>query len=266
MNRPIAPTEVRWEKLPADYILPDDPVDNITQPALAEALSDSLEVAGYLNATGFTCTNYGICAVVDGKIVVKAPDWAYVAQTWVSTEEIERSYTPKLEGEIPKIVMEFLSETPGGEYSIKPTYPPGKWFFYEQVLQVPNYVVFDPPTGNLELYQLNASQHYDLQTPNEKGRYWLSDLNLYLGVWEGSRRNRTGYWLRWWDEQEELLLWGTELAQREREAAQREREAAQREREAAQREREAAQRERDRAESLAAQLRSLGIEPLSDDQ
>ena len=52
--------------------------------------------------------------------------------------------------------------------------------------------------------------------------------------------NRQGYWLRWWNEQEELLLWGTELVQRERETAQ---------------------RERDRAESLKAQLRSLGGEP-----
>ena len=233
MNRPIAPTEVKWEKLPQDYILPDDPVDNIAQPALAEALSDSLDVAGYLGETSFTCTNYGICAVVDGKIVVKAPDWAYVAQTWASREEIERSYTPKLQGEIPKIVMEFLSETEGTEYSIKPTYPPGKWFFYEQVLQVPHYVIFDIATGELEVYRLNSSQVYEIQQPDENRRYWITGLNLYLGVWEGSRRNRTGYWLRWWNEQEELLLWGTELAQKER----------------------------DRAERLTAQLRSLGIKP-----
>jgi len=240
MRRPIAPIKVKWEKLPPDYTLPDDPVDNIAQPLLAEALSDSLDLAGYLGETAFTCTNYGICAVVDGKIVVKAPDWAYVAQTWVSREAIERSYTPKLEGEIPTIVMEFLSETEGTEYSIKPTYPPGKWFFYEQVLQVPHYVIFDIATGKLEVYQLNSSQVYDLQPPDEKGRYWITGLNLYLGVWEGTHRNRSGYWLRWWNEQEALLLWGTELAQRERETAQ---------------------RERDRAERLKAQLRSLGIEP-----
>ncbi|QDZ41045.1 Uma2 family endonuclease [Euhalothece natronophila Z-M001] len=233
MSRPIAPLQVKWEKLPADYILPDDPVDNIAQPALAAALTESLDLAGYLGETTFTCTNYGICAVVDGKIVVKAPDWAYVAQTWVSPEAIARSYTPKLEGEIPTIVMEFLSEAEGTEYSIKPTYPPGKWFFYEQILQVPYYAIFDIATGNLEVYQLNSSQMYDLQPPNEKGRYWITGLNLYLGVWEGTHRNRQGYWLRWWNEQEELLLWGTELVQRER----------------------------DRAKTLKAQLRSLGVEP-----
>ena len=101
MRQHIAPSQVKSEKLPPDYILPDDPVDHIAQPALAAALSDSLETAGYLGETAFTCTNYGLCAVVDGKMVVKAPDWAYVAQNWVSRETIARSYTPNLDGEIP---------------------------------------------------------------------------------------------------------------------------------------------------------------------
>ena len=80
-------------------------------------------------------------------MVVKAPDWAYIPQINVPRQEIKRSYTPKLQGDIPVIVMEFLSDTEGGEYSIKPTYPPGKWFFYEQVLEVPNYIIFEPDSG-----------------------------------------------------------------------------------------------------------------------
>lgn len=28
---------ITWEKLPDDFLLPDDPVDNINQPALAAA-------------------------------------------------------------------------------------------------------------------------------------------------------------------------------------------------------------------------------------
>lgn len=35
-----------------------------------------------------------------------------------------------------------------------------------------------------------------------------------LGVWQGSRANRQGYWLRWWDEQGNLLLWETERIER----------------------------------------------------
>ncbi|HEY9780831.1 MAG TPA: hypothetical protein V6D09_11910 [Leptolyngbyaceae cyanobacterium] len=51
-------------------------------------------------------------------------------------------------------------------------------------------------------------------------------MNLFLGQWQGTRENRTGYWLRWWNENGELLLWGSEKAER-----------------------------------LAAQLRAAGIEP-----
>ncbi|BAZ10467.1 hypothetical protein NIES4071_22830 [Calothrix sp. NIES-4071] len=65
-------------------------------------------------------------------------------------------------------------------------------------------------------------------------------MNLFLGLWQGTRENRTGYWLRWWDENGELLLWGLELTARERQRAE---------------------EERQRAERLAQQLRAAGIEP-----
>jgi hypothetical protein len=121
-----APLTVTWEKLPDDYVLLDDPVGNINQPALAAALTESLELAERLPETAISFTNYGICATVNNKIVVKAPDWGYVASIRVPRQDIDRSYTPQLQGEIPAIVMEFLSEAEGTEYSTKPTYPPGK--------------------------------------------------------------------------------------------------------------------------------------------
>ncbi len=65
-------------------------------------------------------------------------------------------------------------------------------------------------------------------------------MNLFLGVWQGKRENRSGYWLRWWNQSGELLLWGSELAKQEHERAE---------------------QERQRAERLIAQLREAGIEP-----
>jgi len=218
--------EITWEKLPDDFVLDDEPVDNLNQPSLAAALTESLEIAGKLPANALITTNYGICATVNQKMVVKAPDWAYVPSIRVPREEVKRSYTPRLQGDIPAIVMEFLSDTEGGEYSSKPTYPPGKWFFYQRVLEVPNYVIFEPDAGELEVYQLDDSAQYQLQNPDANNRYWIAQLGVFLGVWQGTRENRTGYWLRWWDENGELLLWGSE-----------------------------------RAERLAAQLRAAGIEP-----
>ena len=232
--------EITWEKLPDDFVLDDEPVDNINQPLLAAALTESLEIAGKLPENALTTTNYGICATLNNKFVVKAPDWGYVPSIKVSRNEVKRSYTPRLEGDIPAIVMEFISDTEGGEYSSKPTYPPGKWFFYEQILQVPNYVIFEPDSGVLEVYQLDNSGRYKLQTADENNRYWIAQMQLSLGVWEGIRENRTGYWLRWWNENGELLLWGSELAIMERQRAE---------------------AESQRAERLAQQLRAAGIEP-----
>jgi len=205
---------VAWEKLPDDYKLPDDPVDNVNQPALAAALTDSLHQAALIADNSFTMTNYGIYATVNEQIVLKAPDWAYVPQITVPRAEIERSYTPHLQGDVPSIVMEFLSETAGDEYSSKPTYPPGKWFYYETVLQVPYYAIFEPTLGDLEVYRLQKDNRYFIQIMAENGLYWIESMQLFLGVWQGERENRKGYWLRWWDEEGNLLLWGIERAER----------------------------------------------------
>lgn len=253
--------QITWEKLPEDFILPDDPVDNINQPALAAALTESLALFGKLAIDALTCTNYGICATVNGKIVVKAPDWAYIPTITASREEVDRSYTPRLQGEIPLIVMEFLSDTAGSEYSIKPTYPPGKWFFYEQVLRVPTYVIFEPYSGEIEVYVLNDSGQYQLKSSDENGRYFIPQMNLFLGVWEGTRENRQGYWLRWWDEQGDLLLWGFERVIQETQRVEEERQRAEQERQRAEQERQRAEQERQRADRLLAQLRAAGIEP-----
>ncbi len=231
---------VTWEKLPENVVLDDEPVDNISQPAIAAALTESLELAGRLPIQALTITNYGLCATLNGKTVVKAPDWGYVPAIRVSREEVKRSYTPQLQGDFPVVVMEFLSDTEGGEYSSKPTYPHGKWFFYEQVLRVPNYAIFEPDNGDLEMYSLNQVGQYAIQTPNSQQRYWIETMDLFLGVWQGTRENRTGYWLRWWNAENDLLLWRTEQVEQERQRAE---------------------QERQRAERLAAQLRAAGLEP-----
>jgi Uma2 family endonuclease len=233
--------QVTWEKLPDDYPLPDDPVENTSQPLLAAALRESLELGGLLaSPTSLAGSNLGLCATVSGKTVVKAPDWFYVHRVLrLDPPRSRRSYTPHTEGEVPAIVMEFLSDTDGGEYSSRPYPPYGKLWFYECILQVPLYVIFEPDAGTLEVRQLTHGQ-YQLQEPDVNGRYWLPILSLYFGVWSGTKADRTGFWLRWWDADGNLLLWGAERLEQERLCTE---------------------QERQRAEQLATYLRNQGIDP-----
>lgn len=80
----------------------------------------------------------------------------------------------------------------------------------------------------------------ELEFPNEKGRHWLTEMNLFLGVWRGKKEERTGYWLRWWDATGNILPWAVELVEQERQRAE---------------------QEHQRAEKLAEYLRSQGINP-----
>ncbi len=253
--------EVLWKKLPEDFQLDEEPVENTGQPLLAGALRESLELAKYIKPEMLIASNFALCATIDGQFIAKAPDWVYVASVLPSAKEIDRkSYTPNLEGEVPTIVLEFLSDKDGSEYSVKRTYPPGKWFFYEQILKVPFYGILEPVTGLLELYQLQNGR-YELQTPNEQNRYWIAPMSLFLGTWQGKKEERTGYWLRWWEATGNLLLWAVEKVQVAEANAQQERERAEQERERAEQERERAERERQEKERLLAYLISQGIDP-----
>jgi Putative restriction endonuclease len=263
-DQPIAqlmPIVLRWEPLPDDYPIPDDPVDNIHQPLLAAALTDALRTANCLPTQALTPTNYPLCVTYNDAIVIKAPDWAYIPAISVERQAVDRSYTPNLQGELPTIVLEFISETEGGEYSIKPTTPIGKWFFYERILKVPIYGIFVPDRGLLELYRLTEDK-YDLEIPDENGRHWIAELNLFLGPWRGDLgTERSGYWLRWWDAAGNLLLWGHEKAEQE---SQRADQASQRADQASQRAEQESQRAdaaQLKAERLAERLRQQGIDP-----
>ncbi|RZM77827.1 Uma2 family endonuclease [Leptolyngbya iicbica] len=246
--------DIQWEPLPDDYVLPDDPVENLQQPLLAAALTDALGAAGWIRPEMLIASNFGLVATVAGKTVVKAPDWLYVPQVQpVAESVIRRSYTPHAEGAAVAIVMEFLSETETGEYSVRPVYPYGKLFFYQRILQVPTYVLFDPASVTLQVFRLEG-ETYQATEPDAQGRFWLPEMQLFLGIWQGTRLGTTTHWLRWWDADGNLLLWSSEQAEEARKQA----EQAQQQAEQAQQQ---AEQERDRADQLAAKLRDLGVDP-----
>ncbi len=182
-------------------------------------MSESLEISGFIEPQMLIASNFGLCATLNGQFVAKAPDWLYVPSVYQVLAD-SKSYTPNLEGDIPAVVVEFLSDTDGSEYSARRTYPPGKWFFYEQILQVPIYAIFDPDGGLVEFHQLEKGR-YELKQPDENGRNWIASMGLFLGTWQGTKQGRAGYWLRWWDEAGNLLLWGVERVEQERQQKER---------------------------------------------
>lgn len=227
------PLVVTWEPLPDDFVLPDDPVENHLQPLLAAALTDALGAAGRIRPEMLIASDFGLVATVNDQVVVKAPDWLYVPRVDpIAPGSIRRSYTPHRQGDPVAIVMEFLSDEELGEYSVRPDYPYGKLYFYEHILQVPTYVIYNPYTQRLEVRCLQDG-HYQLQQPNEQGLFWIPELELYLGVWHGTRLEETIHWLRWWDAAGNLLLWSAERAALERQRAEQEAQRAEQERQRA---------------------------------
>ena len=249
----FSPT-VTWDLLPNDYRLPDDPVENIQQPKLSAALLDALGEADRVQPDMLIGSNFALVATLNKTTVVKAPDWFYVPHVHaIDPDTIRRSYTPCLEGDPVAVVMEFLSAEDNGELSMRSTPPYGKLYFYEQILKVPTYVTYDPYGPTLQVRTLEA-ERYVLQQPDVNGRFWIAELQLSLGIWEGDRLGQRTYWLRWWDEAGNLLLWSSERVIQERQIAEQERQIAEQER-------QVAEQERQRSSILEAKLRELGIDP-----
>ena len=254
IHKPISQLKITWPLLPDDFILPDDPVENIEHPLISNGLRQSAVDSPELMQEALIVSNFALCAAVDDRTICKAPDWMYVqpVQPWPHNYP-RRSYTPHTEGTVPFVVMEFLSATYGDEYSVEHIQEIGKCFFYEQVIKVPRYVIFRPHTGRIEVYALE-SERYDNQNPDENGRYLIPGLNLFLGVWQGTREDRTGYGLRWWTAAGELLLWLEERAENERQRAARQQQG----KELAE---TLLEQERQRNQELLARLAALGIDP-----
>ncbi len=210
-NPATTPHVIAWPLLTDDFVLPDDPVENEAQPRLASALTSALVSQPDLMKKALIVSNFALCASVDAQTICKAPDWMYIAPV-EPVNRIRRSYTPHREGAVPPLVMEFLSESDCGEYSIRSSNGLGKWYFYERIIKIPTYVIFDPASGELEVFDLKNGA-YVRQEADSNGRCFMEALNLRIGVWQGTREFYEGFWLRWWTDQGDMLLWPEEQAQ-----------------------------------------------------
>lgn len=157
-------------------------------------------------------------------------------------------------GKAPEVVIEIVSNRQGGETDIKME-------GYAR-MGVPYYVIYDP----LKQVQAEALRVYALRLAPERV-YEETDPDLLTGVrlgltlWQGEFEDRSNTWLRWQDEDGNLILTGAEQAALERQRAEEAEQQAKMERERAQQAEQQADQEHQRAERLAAQLRALGVDP-----
>ncbi|MDJ0903165.1 MAG: Uma2 family endonuclease [Xenococcus sp. MO_188.B8] len=138
--------------------------------------------------------------------VVLNVDGSKDRQGWVVWEE---------DGRYPDVIIELMSpSTAEVDTGIKKE-------IYEQIFRTPDYYVFDPFDSNsLQGWHLDLSQGYQELTPNERGWLWCQRLGLWLGTWEGAIEGKPATWLRFYDQQNNLVLLPEEAAQQRAEVAE----------------------------------------------
>ncbi|MDF5709429.1 MAG: Uma2 family endonuclease [Nostoc sp. S4] len=190
----------------------------------------------------------------------QAPDWFYVPNVPPTlNNEIRRSYVFWQELIAPMIVLEFVSGD-GEEERDKTPYK-GKFWIYENIIRPPYYGIYEVKKALVEVYQLVAN-HYEKMLPNTRGHYPIVPMGVELGIWQGNFvLDRELPWLRWWDEQGNLLLTGDERAEAERQRAEAECQRAEAERQRAETERQRLETLEQENQRLRERLRALGIDP-----
>ena len=168
----------------------------------------------------------------------EAPDWFYVPNVPPNIDgQIRRSYVLWREHIAPLIALEFASGNGDEERDRTPlsrtdegvVTKPGKFWVYERVMRIPYYGIYQVNNGRLEVYRL-IDGYYQLLELNQRGHFFIAPLGVELGLWQGSYQNQTMLWLRWWDEEGNLLLIGDERAELERLRGEQQRERAEQER------------------------------------
>ncbi len=295
-----------------DHLITEDdtPVDNFfsekQQRLLTEPLYSSWTGPGE-NRSFLVAANVGVFYSPYEPAIV--PDVflsldVQMAEDWWETRG--RSYLIWEHGKPPEVVIEIVSNTKGYETSTK-------MYDYAKI-GVIYYVILDPKcqvqSSLLTLYKLSPTGRYvkiksspeikkkgkmiaHQQTIESNGKsklaWWLDEVNLGLTLWKNLHEGYEKIWLRWCDQNGEVIPSGIERAKQERRRTEQERRRTEQERQRAEQERQEkesalqraaqeqhekeiawqrveqehqhAEQEHQRNERLIAQLQALGITP-----
>jgi Uma2 family endonuclease len=253
-NNPISPANT----LPTMYDLPsEDPEEMGLPDEFHDVQPDLLKETCHPSADSFFMgTDLNLYYDIKHTSWYKRPDYFLVigASASESIADSRLSYVMWQEGVAPFLMVELLS--PGTEAEdLGQTLrvlgkPPTKWQVYEQILRVPYYAIFDRYSNQFRMFSLQATKYVELTIENQK--YWFEEIELGLGIWNGSYQGMEGQWLRWFDRAGNWILTNQE------EKLQANQRADQARQEANQAKQETDQ-ERRKAEILLSRLRELGI-------
>jgi len=169
-------------------------------------------------------------------LVVLDVDGSKPRKSWVAWEE---------GGRLPDVVIEVTSESTAhvdrGE----------KMRIYSQIWHTSAYFIFDPDSGLLEGFRLDATgRRYTPLVADENGDFDVAALGLKLGLRQTAYRRFEQRFVRWVDSSGQVLPTASERADAERSRADAERSRADAER-------SRADAERSRADELEARLRAI---------
>ncbi|MFN6531409.1 Uma2 family endonuclease [Nostoc sp. ChiSLP03a] len=253
-----------WETLPTMYDLPSD---NPEEPGLPDDFHFLQPLLLYLTFQPINWNSELVYSAADLNLYYdlqhplwyKRPDWFGVVgvEKLYKGQDLRLSYVTWQEPANPFVVVELLSpgtedEDLGTRRESAADKPPSKWEVYERILRIPYYVVFSRDTNELRAFQL-VGGHYEPMNLTD-GYLLMPEINISLGLWQGSFQDIEKLWLRWFTLTGELIPAPTE------EAAAATQRAIIAEQEAAQAKQETAQAKR-KAEQLAERLRQLGVNP-----
>lgn len=160
----------------------------------------------------------------------KRPDWFLVVGVPAveTQEELRLSYLLWQEQVRPLLVLELLS--PGtededlGRTTRKTERPPTKWQVYQDIVQIPYYLIYNRYDNQLIGFRLNGGRYERLELTEAK--LWIEEIELGIGVWSGNYEGIEGLWLRFYDRNSEWIPTPSEQTQLERQRTELERQRA----------------------------------------
>ncbi len=179
----------------------------------------------------------------------RGPDFFYVAEAALNPP---RPYWAIWDegGKYPDVIIELTSPTTAQlDFGIKKD-------TYERVFHTREYFIYDPADQKLFGWRLKNG-HYQVIEANEQGWLWSEQFGLWLGHWAGKYQGKENVYLRFFDNDGNLIPAALELADIERRRGEAQKQRAEIEKERADAEKERAELEKQRADAAEAELRQF---------